>query len=798
MNKWLFILLLFSYSFCNAQTEDEARIARFDSLWSVWIDESAPDSSRADALRDWTWHSKLFSQPDSGFYYAQVLYDFANQTNDGKGMAVALNIQGVSHAVRRDNDKALEYFNKCADMYEKSNDLVGVGATLNNIGNIYLNIGKDSAAIETFKRSIAIREKIDDKHGIASCYNNLGLIYTRQGDFISATEVYAKCLRLAEEIENAELIASSKTNFGNIYRLQGDYENGMKYCKESYEGYKAIGHTSSALRALTLVGLCYQSIGDYETALKYHIQVRDEAKAFGDIMEVGTGLSNISSIYILIVDEAGNDLSSAQIDSLLNLSAAAADSAYKIGVEINDLDAQAGGSSSLSNIAYKRGQYAKAREYAERALQASQKAGEVDNIRDAAKLLYSAGRAMNNFELALINYELHIEMRDSLEKEENQRVVIQQQYQYAYEKKHLADSLDFALQTKIDELAHDAELEQEAQQRYILYAGLGFLIALGAVIFRGYQRKKQDNIIITQQKKEVEKQKHEADVQRHIAEERNMEILDSINYAKRIQEAILPPTRLVKEWLPNSFVLYKPKDIVAGDFYWLDSIDNHIIFAAADCTGHGVPGAMVSVVCNNAMNRAVREFGLRDPGEILDKTREVVTEQFEKSEEDVKDGMDIALCSLAQNPQSSSSHSLLKYSGANNPLWIIRKNEGLPEDISAEFGETAILHAGEQHSIIEIKATKQPIGKVENPSHYTTHTFQLKAEDAIYIFSDGYVDQFGGKKGKKLKSKAFRELLLAIQDRSMEEQRKVINEAFEKWKGDLEQVDDVCVIGVRL
>lgn len=267
--------------------------------------------------------------------------------------------------------------------------------------------------------------------------------------------------------------------------------------------------------------------------------------------------------------------------------------------------------------------------------------------------------------------------------------------------------------------------------------------------------------------KEIRQQKHEVEQQKDMIEEAHQEIKDSITYAKRIQSAILPPSKLVKEYLKKSFILYKPKDVVAGDFYWLEHRDGKVLFAAADCTGHGVPGAMVSVVCNNALNRSVREHGLTDPGEILTKSREIVIQEFEKSEEDVKDGMDIALCSLEGNK--------LKYAGAHNPLWIIRKGE-----------------------IIETKANKQPIGQFDNPEPYTTHSFDLQKGDSIYIFSDGYVDQFGGEKGKKFKARAFRELLLSIQNKVMDAQKDIIDETFETWKGNLDQIDDVCVIGVRV
>jgi len=255
--------------------------------------------------------------------------------------------------------------------------------------------------------------------------------------------------------------------------------------------------------------------------------------------------------------------------------------------------------------------------------------------------------------------------------------------------------------------------------------------------------------------------------QKLIIEEKNKEITDSITYAKRIQSAILPPNRIVKEYLKDSFILYKPKDIVAGDFYWLEHKDDKILFAAADCTGHGVPGAMVSVVCNNGLNRSVREHGLSDPGKILDKTREIVIQEFEKSEEDVMDGMDIALCSLKDN--------MLQYAGAHNPLWIIRKGE-----------------------ILETKADRQPIGKYSLTEPFTTHDIELQNGDTIYIFSDGYVDQFGGEKGKKFKSKAFKELLLSLQNKTMADQRLYLDETFEAWRGKIEQIDDMTVLGLRV
>ena len=213
--------------------------------------------------------------------------------------------------------------------------------------------------------------------------------------------------------------------------------------------------------------------------------------------------------------------------------------------------------------------------------------------------------------------------------------------------------------------------------------------------------------------------------------------------------------------------LYKPKDIVAGDFYWLEEDAGVIYFAAADCTGHGVPGAMVSVVCHNALNRAVREYGISIPGKILDKTRDIVISEFSKSDEDVKDGMDICLCALRGMS--------LQFSGAHNSLWLIRNGE-----------------------LIEYKGNKQPVGKFINAHTFETETISLEEGDTYYIFTDGYVDQFGGEKGKKFKAKNLKTLLLSIQDKSLQEQQQILHKNFNDWRGNMEQIDDVCMIGVRV
>lgn len=270
---------------------------------------------------------------------------------------------------------------------------------------------------------------------------------------------------------------------------------------------------------------------------------------------------------------------------------------------------------------------------------------------------------------------------------------------------------------------------------------------------------------------EVVRQKEEIERQSEKLEELYKDVTDSIRYAKRLQDSILPQHSYIERLLPQSFVLFKPKDIVSGDFYWVSETSDKILFSAVDCTGHGVPGAFMSLIGANALNQIVNEKEDK-PSRILDKLNKLSSEALNKSEEGIKvrDGMDLALCAISKDMKS------LEFAGANNPLYIVRDGD-----------------------IIVTKADKFAIASFEDgENHYTNHEFELKKNDLIYIFSDGYADQFGGSKGKKFMYKQFRELLVSIMDKPMEKQQEMLDEKIEEWKGSFEQVDDILVIGVRI
>ena len=271
---------------------------------------------------------------------------------------------------------------------------------------------------------------------------------------------------------------------------------------------------------------------------------------------------------------------------------------------------------------------------------------------------------------------------------------------------------------------------------------------------------------------EVVKQKEEL-------EEKNKDITDSINYAKRIQEALLPSKELRKELFPESFILFKPRDIVSGDFYWFAEKNGKKLIAAVDCTGHGVPGALMSMIGNSFLSEIVNERALTRPGLILDKLRNLVIRALKQNdaESGANDGMDISIMCLSEvKADDGSMKTKVDWSGANNPLWIIRNG-----------------------NCIEYKPDKRPISFSRGQElPFTNHSIELQKGDALYIFTDGFADQFGGEKGKKFKYKQLQSVLLSIQHEPMQKQEEILDSTFKTWKGSLEQVDDVLVIGVRL
>ena len=699
--------------------------------------------------------SYKYSNIDTAYQLAKLGLKYALKANHLHYISDSYNTLGVIAKDRGDYEESLKH-QQLALSYAlkiKGESFTQQQNALSSIALVYWEQGNYSQALEMYFDNLLVAKKYDDSVQIARTLANIGSVYFDQGLNDKALEKYKEAYQLAIKLKNDYGQSLLLNNIGSVYHEQKKYD-------EAYDNFKKSLHISQQIDDIDGVSICYSNIGaiffqkvQYDSALFYHQSALTIREEMGDKQGISSVLNEIGKDYCEL------------------------------------------------------GDYKKALYFSEKALKIAIEIGAKDHEKLAYDALYKSYEKVGNIKKSYQNYKAFISLRDSLFNEDSQKKDIKNELNFEFQSKQYKDSLEQVKKDYITQQTLEKEkIKTASQQKLTLLFSISFIITLllSIFIYKGYKKTIRANVIIEQQKLDVEKQ-------RDIIHEKNKEITDSINYAKRIQEAILPSRYSLVEHLSNGFVFFKPKDVVSGDFYWLEKIPSPslprgkgvspppaggeskgaLFFAAADCTGHGVPGAMVSVVCSNALSKALLEEGETDPGKLLDRTRELVIERFSKSEEDVKDGMDIALCSLKYDFQglrlkNKDTIALLQYAGANNPLWIIRPTSNNLEHQTSNF------------ELIEFKPNKQPIGKVENPLLFTTHTIELQKGDTIYIFTDGFADQFGGEKGKKFKYKSLKELLLSIQGQTLEEQKETLNSIFEKWKGDLEQVDDVCIIGVRI
>jgi len=624
-----------------------------------------------------------------------------------------------------------------------------LSSAYNNYGFYFFQKNKISKAIFNFEKSIDLSKEIENLEVIPTALNNLGYIYKRQGDILKALEYYHESLRLNKLLNEQEEIALLLNNIGGIYYTLKEYDKALKYYKDALIIEKKNGTTKGLARLLSNLGSVYQKQLKHKLALDYYQQSNKKYTKIGYKKGEALSLLKYTSIQLEILQKNNRQ----ELDLLLK----EFKKAYYVFDEIGEIEAKASSACEISNVYQRLGNVLMAERYAYESLILSKKIGFTESIKNAAKALQDIALLKNDFRSAYLMQELFYKMQDSVENDNIKEVVIQKQYQYEYEKKMIRDSLKSVETAKIREIKYNQEMKAQKLYSYIGVIGSVLLIIVVIVVLRGYQIKRKINLELADKNK--------------VIEEKRLEITDSITYAKRIQQAILPQHSEFNLALKKSFVFYEPKDIVAGDFYWMHKIGDIVLYAAADCTGHGVPGAMVSVVCYNALNRAVKEYGLIKPADILDKTSELVIDTFRRHEDQrkINDGMDIALCAI------DFKNKKLQYSGANNPLYLFRKGE-----------------------LMEIKANKRSVGASYLKESFINHNIDLNKGDCIYTFSDGYADQFGGSKGKKFMLKRFRKLLLSINTLSMREQCQRVEEEFYDWKGKTFQVDDVCVIGVKI
>lgn len=345
----------------------------------------------------------------------------------------------------------------------------------------------------------------------------------------------------------------------------------------------------------------------------------------------------------------------------------------------------------------------------------------------------------------------------------------------------------------------DDFMSEVNRTRTVIVAAFMLVLVLTLLVIRGYNRTRRAYALLEKQNQQIIEQKDEISSQRDKIELQRNEITDSIKYSKRIQTAVLPPDNLIKSMLPSSFVFFRPKDIISGDFFWVEKAGNKILWASVDCTGHGVPGAIMSIIGFNGLNRAVREYHLIHPGEILDRLNHIVAETFRQDSENaeeitsgevrIRDGMDISLCSVDYSVME------VEFAAANNSMYLVR-GINVPLIVNGKPVDPDLTD--ENFALYEVEPDKQPIGSYSGSSNFTNRRLSIIQGDSIYTTSDGFADQFGGPKGKKFMKKQMKGMFLDIQSLSVDERYSRIDEIFNSWKSSHEQVDDVLIFAVQI
>ncbi|MDQ3048237.1 MAG: tetratricopeptide repeat protein [Bacteroidota bacterium] len=586
----------------------------------------------------------------------------------------------------------------------------------------------------------------NNKHALAEAYKNKGFAYYSKGVYPSALVNYQNSLTIAEKEKYNDVLLSVYNLYGTFYKKLNNLVSASKQFDKAYLLAVSIGDTAGIAGALNDRGLLRMMQGETDTAVSMLTRALDLYILMGNQRGEAYSLNFLAELYS---DQKQFPVAIQYLERGLALRTQMQDTS---NIAINLVN--------MGEVYLKMGDQKKALDYFLRGVVLAEKIKYADLIRHCYKMISDIYLTQRNFEQAYLYYQKNVNLKDSIFNESSTRVVTEMEAKYQTEKKQLQiDNLN-----KESEI-QTAKLDEQAAKTRTLYIAIALFVVIIVVVVIGYRGKQKANQIIFAQKEEVEKH-------RDMIQMKSKEVTDSIHYAKRIQGALLASDSLLQKFLPEYFILYKPKDIVSGDFYWANVIDNKLMLITADCTGHGVPGAFMSLLNITYLNEAVAEKKISSPDRVLDHVRERIISSLnpEGAETASRDGMDAVLCVFDMKGM------WMRFACSNNPLWVIRKNE-----------------------LIEFKPDKIPVGAhYDELKPFTLHTLGLRKGDIVYTFTDGYADQFGGEKGKKFKYRQLQELLLANHHHSMEEQKRIFEKTLSEWQGNLEQVDDILLIGIKV
>ncbi len=674
---------------------------------------------------------------------------------------------------RDSTEKAISYGEELIKLLESKNDTVGYAKLLSNIGDTYTRIEKMQQSNIYYEKSVVAYEKLGDSVSVLRIQAWLGYGYSLTAEYDRGIKLLIPVLQAAERKNLIDISMQANMSMAFIYREMRDYETTQKFFEKTLE-FALLKKDSFGL------GVVYNQMGaictmqkKYENAIDFYNKAIAIYKEMKD--EIGI-LSPYHDIGLAYIGLKQWDKAIATFEFVL-----------KRAAEIKSFYYASGAHSNLSNVYKNLKNYPKALEHALLSKKYVQITGNVSNYSIIYTQIAEIYNFMGNYKEAYNNLERAYILDDSIFNDKKSKQIAEMQTKYETEKKEIEISKQKLI------------IENEKFKNTGLIAGFGIVLIILGIILYGYKEIRRKNKLLTEQKEEIlsintvlHQQKEEIIVQaenlqqmneeihsqiealqilKDEIEEKNRNITASITYAKRIQDAILPPKEVINEIFPQNFVLYLPRDIVSGDFYWFRKIENWVIFAAADCTGHGVPGGFMSMLGYAFLNEIIRRKDVRQVNEVLNELRKEIKTALRQTGkfDEAKDGMDISLCAI------DLTTNILQFSGAFNPLYLIRENQ-----------------------LIETPADKMPIGIfVKEKSSFTHNEIKIQKNDVIYLFSDGYHSQFGGENGTKLMTKNFKQLLLNIHAQPLDAQRDFLENYFHSWKNKCNQIDDVLVLGIK-
>lgn len=610
------------------------------------------------------------------------------------------------------------------------------------IGYSYYMHEKTTKALEYFLRALAIYQSLDATAKISKCYTFIGLNYFKQSNYPQTLDYYFKSLKIEEKAGNKKGMGMCYNNIGLVYDRQSDYPKSLEYYSKALTIYKQLNQKIGIANSLFNSGNVYEkqhqkekALSNFQEALKIYEEEQSELDISFCLISIGIIYFDQSN-YSTALEYYNKAL---KIDEKLENKKEMATCLYNIAILYNQVN-----------------EYKLAELNFNKAMALSLETNDPDVLRLCYEGLSKVYKNTGDYKNAYENHVKFKQLTDSIFNEENSKQLGDIKTNFEVGK----------IETELKAKAEAREMissEERKRQRFIIYGIVVILIVALFFSFFLYKRYRLTN----QQKKIIELKSKETEAQKTIIEEHQKETIDSINYAKRIQLALLANEELIGKHFPKHFVVFSPKDIVSGDFYWAAEHNNKFYLAVCDSTGHGVPGAFMSLLNIGFLNEAIKEKDISQPHEVLNFVRRRLIETI--GNDGQQDGMDgILIC-------VNNASETISYSAANNAPLLIRNKE-----------------------VIELPKDKMPVGKGEKTESFSQHSIEVQLGDSLYLYTDGYGDQFGGPKGKKFKNTQLLETLSICSELSLEDQKEIISEKFNNWKGELEQVDDVCLIGIKI